>query len=238
MRDTKNQIDTAQKILAEPQLLAAFIDHTLLKPEASSQDIEKLCKEALQFSFKAVCVNPNRVALAKTFLNQSAVLIASVVGFPLGAHASSIKALEAERAEAQGASEIDMVLDIGKLKEKNYIEVASDISGVVQAARSCRIKVILETGLLTSDEIRTACRISEESGAHFVKTSTGFLGRGASLEDLAIMSESISNHIEIKASGGIRDLKSACEMIGAGASRIGTSSGVQLVQALPSTSSY
>jgi deoxyribose-phosphate aldolase len=238
MRDPKNQLESAQKILAEPKLLAAFIDHTLLKPEASAQDIEKLCREAMQFSFKAVCVNPNRVALAKAFLNLSQVLIASVVGFPLGAHSAAVKALEAERAEDQGASEIDMVLDIGKLKEKNYIEVASDISGVVQAARSCRIKVILETGLLTSEEIRIACRISEESGAHFVKTSTGFLGRGASLEDLQIMSESISSHIEIKASGGIRDLKTACEMIGAGASRIGTSSGVQLVQALLSTSHY
>jgi deoxyribose-phosphate aldolase len=238
MRDTKKLIEMSQKILAEPRLLAAFIDHTLLKPEASARDIQKLCEEALQFSFKAVCVNSNRVALAKTFLDQSSVLIASVVGFPLGAHSPAVKALEAERASHQGASEIDMVIDIGHLKDKNYIEVARDISEVVHAAASCRIKVILETGLLTTDEIRTACQISEESGAHFVKTSTGFLGRGASLEDLQIMSERISEHIEIKASGGIRDLKSACQMIRAGATRIGVSSGVQIIQSQISTSQY
>ncbi len=238
MRDTKILSEAAQNILSEPKKLAAFIDHTLLKPEASATDIQKLCEEAIQFSFKAVCVNPNRVALARTFLEGSPILIASVVGFPLGAHLSQVKIFETERAFQNGSNEIDMVIDLGLLKDKNYLELAKDIAGVVKTAPKCKIKVILETGLLNADEIRVACKISEDSGAHFVKTSTGFLGRGASLEDIRLMNESVSKHIEIKASGGIRDLKSACELIAAGASRIGASSGVQLVQSLPSQSAY
>ena len=238
MRDPKISERAAKEVLAAPERLAQYLDHTLLKAEANALDIEKLCQVALKFSFKAVCVNSIRVALAHGFLSGSDVLIASVVGFPLGAHLSAAKALEAERAVDHGASEIDMVLDIGQLKDKNYILVASDISSVVKSASHARVKVILETGLLSSDEIRTACRLSEESGAHFVKTSTGFLGRGASLEDLQLMSESISEHIEIKASGGIKDLKSAAAFIAAGATRIGASGGVAMIQSQVSQSSY
>ena len=239
MRDTKIYALKAQEILAEPRKLAAYIDHTLLKPDASAKDIEKLCDEALQHSFKAVCVNPDRVTLAAAHLKNSKILIASVVGFPLGAHVSAIKAHEAELATAAGASEIDMVLNIGWLKDKLYTEVAYDIRGVVAAAGTKhKVKVILETGLLNPDEIRTACKICEDSGAHFVKTSTGFLGGGASIEDVQLMFESISANMEVKASGGVRDLKFACELIAAGATRIGTSSGVQLIQAQAALSSY
>lgn len=239
MRDKESYTLKSREILANPKLLAGFIDHTLLKPETQSHDIKRICNEALQHSFKAVCVNPDRVRLASEYLKGSKVLIASVVGFPLGAHAGEVKVLETELALSFGATEIDMVLNIGQLKEKLYKDVAQDIRRVVIAAGSKQnVKVILETGLLTHDEIRVACRICEENGAHFVKTSTGFLGRGASLEDVQIMFESISDKTEIKASGGIRDLKFACELIAAGATRIGTSSGVQLILAQPVTDSY
>ncbi len=243
MRDNKtdqaeSQIQLTNEILAKPALLSAYIDHTLLKADASMTQIEKLCAEAIQYSFKAVCVNPCRVAVASSYLNSSKVLIASVVGFPLGASASSAKAFETELAVQDGASEIDMVINIGWLKEKEFKLVSKDINAVVEAAGPHRVKVILETGLLTKEEIQSACKISEDSGAHFVKTSTGFLGRGASIEDIQIMFESISRKIEIKASGGITDLRFACDLIAAGATRVGTSSGVQLVQNLTATSSY
>jgi len=242
MRNNKKLIEDAAHILSDPKALSPFIDHTLLKPDATILDILKLCEEAKSFSFKAVCVNPNRVALAKTFLESSKVLLASVVGFPLGAHISAIKAREAKFAISSGASEIDMVMNLGLFKDKSYDEVAIDIRSVVNTCANmsayCKVKVIIETGLLTQDEIRTACKICEDSGAHFVKTSTGFLGRGASLEDIQIMRESVSEKMEIKASGGIRDLKFAAELIAAGASRLGTSSGVQLIQALPGSQGY
>lgn len=238
MRDNKIYAAKAQEILAEPHKLAAYIDHTLLKADAKSSDIEKLCAEAIQYSFKAVCVNPCRVAIARSSLNNSKTLIASVIGFPLGASLSSMKAYETELAIKDGATEIDMVINIGWLKEKLFDQVALDIKTVVASASSHKVKVIFETGLLTEDEIRIACKLAEDSGAHFVKTSTGFLGRGASLQDVQIMFQSISDHIEIKASGGVRDIQFACELISAGATRIGTSSGVQLVQAQSALSSY
>ena len=238
MRDNKIYVLKAKEILADPRRLAAYIDHTLLKPDARTSDIEKLCAEAIQYSFKAVCVNPDRVAIAKSSLNDAKTLIASVVGFPLGAHLSQIKARETELAIDAGATEIDMVLNIGWLKEKLLAKVASDIREVVKAASSHKVKVIFETGLLTADEIGQACKISEDNGAHFVKTSTGFLGRGASVEDVQIMFQNISEKVEIKASGGVRDIQFACDLIAAGATRIGTSSGVQLVQAQVAKSSY
>ena len=239
MRDTKIYALKAQEILVEPRKLAAYIDHTLLKPETSAKNIEMLCAEAIEHSFKAVCVNPDRVTLAAARLKNSKVLIASVVGFPLGAHVSAIKAHETELAMSAGASEIDMVLNIGWLKDKLYTEVAFDIRGVVAAAGAKHnVKVILETSLLSPDEIRTACKICEDSGAHFVKTSTGFLGGGANIEDVQLMFESVSANMEIKASGGVRDLKFACELISAGATRIGTSAGVQLIHAQAASGSY
>ncbi len=239
MRDNKTYALHAQEVLEDPKKLAAYIDHTLLKPDARLVEIEKLCDEAIQHSFKAVCVNSDRVTLAHSRLKNTKILVASVVGFPFGSHMSFAKARETELAIAAGANEIDMVLNIGWLKDKLLTEVAFDIRGVVAAAGTKHnVKVILETGLLNVEEIRTACKICEDSGAHFVKTSTGFLGRGASLDDVRLMFQNVSANMEIKASGGIRDLKFACDLLAAGATRIGTSSGVQLVQAQKATGDY
>lgn len=218
--------------------LASYIDHTLLKPEATSADIRKICEEARQFQFKAVCVNSGYVPLAVEQLKGSPVLVASVVGFPLGVELSEAKARETELAVAAGAKEIDMVIRIGAIKEKNYPLAERDIQAVVKAAQGAVVKVILETGMLTSDEIREACKISEQAGAHFVKTATGFLGRGATLEDIATMKASISSRMKIKASGGIKTSEQAHAMIAAGAHRLGTSSGVALVQGLQAQGGY
>ncbi len=239
MRDKSAYKLNAEAVLKEPKNLAQYIDHTLLKPDAQVGDIERLCDQAIQFSFKAVCVNPDRVATAFSKLKNSQVLIASVVGFPLGSHLTEVKCRETELAVLAGANEIDMVLNIGWLKEKLYADVSNDIARVVSAAGAKqKVKVIFETGLLSQDEIRIACKLSEDAGGHFVKTSTGFLGRGASLDDVHTMFDSISKQTEIKASGGIRDLKFACELLAAGATRIGTSSGVQLINSQAALHSY
>lgn len=218
--------------------LASYIDHTLLKPEATKADIEKLCGEARSFNFKAVCVNSGYVELAVSQLKGSSVLVASVVGFPLGVEISEAKVRETELAVNVGAKEIDMVIRIGAIKEKDYSLAEKDIRSVVKAAGPAIVKVILETGMLTSDEITQACKISEQAGAHFVKTATGFLGRGASLEDIKIMKAAISPKMKIKASGGIKTSEQALQMIEAGASRLGTSSGVALVQGLQAQGGY
>lgn len=219
--------------------LASFIDHTLLKPEATSEDIRKICEEARRFHFKAVCVNSGYVPLAVEQLKGSTSLVASVVGFPLGVELSDAKVRETELVVGAGAKEIDMVIRVGAIKEKNYSLAEQDIRAVVIAAgKAVIVKVILETGLLTADEVREACKISEQGGAHFVKTATGFLGRGASLEDIAIMKASVSSKIQIKASGGIKTSEQAHAMIAAGATRLGTSSGVALVQGLQAQGGY
>lgn len=218
--------------------LAPYIDHTLLKPEATSADIKKICEEARRFNFKAVCVNSGYVPLAVEQLKGSSCLVASVVGFPLGVELSEVKARETELVVAAGAKEIDMVIRIAAIKEKNFSLAEQDIRAVVQAAGSAIVKVILETGLLSADEIREACKVSERAGAHFVKTATGFLGRGASLEDIAIMKASVSAKMQIKASGGIKTSEQAQAMIAAGAHRLGTSSGVALVQGLQAQGGY
>lgn len=222
--------------------LAPYIDHTLLKPEATAADIRKICEEARQFHFKAVCVNSSYVSLAVEQLKQTQCLVASVVGFPLGAELSEAKVRETELVIAAGAKEIDMVIRIGAIKEKNYSLAEQDIKAVVSAAQqtnqSAIVKVILETGLLTADEVREACKVSEQGGAHFVKTATGFLGRGASLEDISLMKDSISSKMKIKASGGIKTAEQAQAMIAAGAHRLGTSSGVSLVQGLQAQGGY
>jgi deoxyribose-phosphate aldolase len=218
--------------------LASYIDHTLLKPEATEADIKKICAEAKQFQFKAVCVNSGYVELAARELKGSSCLVASVVGFPIGAELSEAKVRETELVIAAGAKEIDMVIRIGAIKERNYSLAEKDIRAVVQAAGGAVVKVILETGLLTLDEIREASKISEQAGAHFVKTATGFLGRGASLEDIAIMKSAISAKMKIKASGGIKTQEQALAMIAAGAHRLGTSSGVALVQGQQAQGGY
>ncbi len=215
--------------LKTPSELASFIDHTLLKPESTLKDIEKLCDEARRFHFKAVCVNPIFVKSTRIFLSDSDVLTASVIGFPLGTHESKIKVLETEQAVAEGAREIDMVVRLDLVKAARWNEAESDIAAVVKAAGGHVVKVILETGLLTHDEIVSACKISESAGAHFVKTATGFLGRGASVEDIELMKKSISPKMEIKASGGVKTFAQALALIEAGATRLGTSAGVALV---------
>lgn len=209
--------------------LASYIDHTILKPEATISDIKKLCDEAVKYNFKAVCINPVFVSVAKELLKASNVKIATVVGFPLGANMSYTKVKETEKAISDGADEIDMVMSVGLFKSGDFAGVESDIKAVADIASNQVVKVILETGFLTPDEIAYASKLSISCGANFVKTSTGFGPRGASVEDIYIMKKAIGDTGEIKASGGIRDVKFAKELIEAGATRIGTSSGIKIV---------
>ncbi|WP_166238369.1 deoxyribose-phosphate aldolase [Paenibacillus turpanensis] len=210
--------------------LAKYIDHTYLKPEATSADIAKLCDEAKEYSFFSVCVNSAWVPFCRERLEGTGVKIAAVAGFPLGAGAAAAKAFEAAEAAEQGAVEIDMVLAIGKLLEGDYAAVGADIRKVVDAVRGRAIvKVIFETGFLNDEQKKAACRLSEEAGAHYVKTSTGFGPGGAKVEDIRLMRASVSQNIGVKASGGVRDFETAMQMIEAGATRIGTSSGIAIV---------
>ncbi|NLY66745.1 MAG: deoxyribose-phosphate aldolase [Tissierellia bacterium] len=209
------------------------IDHTLLKPEATSDMIENLCREALEFGFAAVCVNPYYVTRAKNLLKGSNIKVATVVGFPLGANTKEVKAFEARKAVEDGADEIDMVINIGALKNRDYEYVMEDIKAVVDAVEGKAIvKVIIETCLLTKEEKIKACELSKEAGADFVKTSTGFSTGGATIEDIILMKKTIGDSMQIKASGGIRDFETAKAMIEAGASRIGASSSVKIVKGL------
>lgn len=212
--------------------LNKYIDHTLLKPDAKPEDIEKLCREAMDYNFYAVCVNSCWVKTAKSVLSGSDVKIASVVGFPLGAMETSAKVYETETACSHGASEIDMVINIGNVKSANCDAVKHDISCVADKAHehNAILKVILEIGLLTDEEIKKACEISENAGADFVKTSTGFGYGGATIEAVSLMRKSVSENVSVKASGGIRDYETAMAMIEAGADRIGTSSGPAIVE--------
>lgn len=225
----KNSVST-------PQSLAAYIDHTLLKPESTLADIEKLCDEAKRYNFKAVCVNPTFVKATREFLKGSEVLTASVIGFPLGLSLPEVKALEAKRAIEDGAHEIDMVIRLDLVKTGKWDEVTEDIRAVVNAASGRPVKVILETGLLTEDQIIESCRAAEKAKAAFVKTATGFLGRGASIEDVQLMKKSCA--LEVKASGGVKTFEQAKAMIEAGATRLGTSSGVQLVTGAQAQGGY
>ena len=208
-----------------------MIDHTLLKPEATREMIKVLCEEALEYKFGAICVNPYHVKYCKEILKDSEVKIATVVGFPLGANTKEVKALETLDAIKNGADEIDMVINIGAMKDKNFNLVKDDIVAVVEAAKSKAIvKVIIETCLLNEEEKRKACELSMEAGADFVKTSTGFSTGGATLEDVKLMKSVVGDKLQIKASGGVKDLKTAKEMIEAGATRLGTSSGVKIIK--------
>ncbi|NLY20949.1 MAG: deoxyribose-phosphate aldolase [Tissierellia bacterium] len=206
-----------------------YIDHTLLKADATEDKILELCDDAIEYKFKAVCVNPYWVRLCKEKLINSDVLVATVIGFPLGANTSKIKALETEDAIVNGANEIDMVINIGELKNGNYEAVLNDIKAVVEAAKDKAIvKVIIETALLNDEEIVKACELAKDAGANFVKTSTGFSTSGAKLEDVRLMKNTVGDELEVKASGGVSDIDTAIEMIKAGATRIGTSAGVKL----------
>ncbi len=216
-----------------PAELARLIDHTLLLPQATSTDITRLCAEARQHAFFSVCVNPAWVPLAAAELAGSPVTVCTVVGFPLGAQASEVKAFEAEHALKAGAREIDMVLPIGPLRAGDEEWVRRDIGGVVQACRAhgALCKVILETALLTEEEKVRACRLAVQAGADFVKTSTGFAGGGATSEDVALMYRTVAPvGGRVKASGGIRTLDDLLRVVAAGASRVGTSSGVAIIE--------
>ena len=209
--------------------LARHIDHTLLRPDATTAQITKLCNEATVQGFYAVCVNTCWLPVVETELTNSNVSVATVVGFPLGACLSRVKAFEVEAARKYRLDEIDMVIHIGALKEKRFDFVREDIKEVVEAAAGLIVKVIIETSLLSNEEKVTACKIAEQAGAQFVKTCTGFSGGGASVEDIQLMKQSISSRMQIKASGGIKSAEQAQNLIGAGATRLGTSSGIAIV---------
>jgi deoxyribose-phosphate aldolase len=219
--------------------IASYIDHTLLKPDTGQAAIERLCAEAKEYGFYSVCVNGQWVPLCKELLSGTNVKVAVVAGFPLGAGRSAAKAFEAEQAAKDGAGEIDMVLAVGSLLEGDYGYVRSDIKRVVEAVRDQAIvKVIFETGFLNDELIAAACKLSEEAGAHFVKTSTGFGPGGATVEHIRLMRASVSPSVGVKASGGVRDLQAALQMIEAGANRLGTSSGVAIMNGIQGSSTY
>lgn len=210
--------------------LAGKIDHTLLKPEASDAEIRKLCEEAKKYHFASVCINPKHVRAAAGYLKGTGVSVCTVIGFPLGANTSEIKAAEAEKAVRDGADECDMVIDIGSAKEHDYDAVEKDVAAVRAAVADGQIlKVIIEACLLTDEEKREVCRRCVKAKADFVKTSTGFSKGGATAADVRLMTEAVGGRAKVKAAGGIRDRKTAEEMIAAGADRIGTSHGVEIV---------
>ena len=216
-----------------PEQLAKMIDHTLLRPEASTADIQKLCDEALKHGFFSVCVNPANVKHAHSLVRNSSVKVCCVVGFPLGAQAPEIKALEARKALREGAKEIDMVINIGALKSKEDALVLKDIRGVVEACKEGRAlsKVILETSLLNNEEKVRACELCMRAGADYVKTSTGFSTGGATAEDIALMARTVApKKLGVKASGGVRTYADALKMIRAGATRVGSSNSIKMIE--------
>lgn len=210
--------------------LNKLIDHTLLKPEATKTQIEKLCSEAKEYDFKSVCVNPYYVKYAKELLKESDVLVCTVIGFPLGQNTTAIKVAETKDAIQNGADEIDMVINIGALKSKDKDYVLNEIKEIRNACKGKTLKVIIETCLLTDEEKITACKLSKKAGADFVKTSTGFSTHGATVEDVKLMRETVGEDMGVKASGGIRDRDTALKMIEAGATRLGVSAGVEIVK--------
>jgi deoxyribose-phosphate aldolase len=218
--------------------LAAMIDHTLLKPEATEEQIRVLCEEAKEHGFASVCVNPYWVKQAAEWLKGSNVKVCTVVGFPLGATTKEAKAFEAKNAIENGAEEIDMVLNIGALKSGDFQTVEEDIRAVVETAGGAVVKVILETGLLSDEEIVKACELSKVAGAHFVKTSTGFGKGGATVEAVRLMRETVGTEMGVKASGGIRNAEMALQMVEAGANRIGASASVAIVSGGEETGAY
>lgn len=215
----------------DKKTIAAMIDHTLLKPEATPAQIEKLCAEAAEYHFASVCVNPVYIPLAARLLKGTGVKVCCVVGFPLGAIAPEQKAAEAASCAAMGAEELDMVIHVGAAKAGDWVLVQRDIEGVVKAAAGHTVKVIIETCLLTDEEKVKACEAAKAAGAHFVKTSTGFSTGGATTHDIALMRKTVGPEMGVKASGGIRDYETAMAMIEAGANRIGASAGIAIVAA-------
>ena len=214
--------------------LNKYIEHTLLKQDSKREDFEKLYQEAIDNKFFGVCVNPAYVKDAVNAVQNYGVKVVTVIGFPLGANTTEVKVFETKKALSDGADEIDMVINVSKLKDKDYDYVINDIKSVKEVCQNHNLKVILETDLLTKDEIGTACELCIKAGADLVKTSTGFVknGVGAKVEDVKLMSETVKSHgLRVKASGGIRDRESAIAMIESGADRLGTSSGVKIISA-------
>lgn len=223
----------------ENKEIAKLIDHTLLKPEATEDMIKTLCQEALAYKFASVCVNPTNVKLCSELLKGSEVKVCTVIGFPLGANTTEVKVFETKNAIDNGAEEVDMVINVGKLKEKNYDYVKKDIASVVEEARGKALtKVIIETCLLTDEEKIKVCELAKEAGADFVKTSTGFSTGGATAKDIKLMRETVGKEMGVKASGGVRSHEDAIAMIEAGASRIGASASIAICEGKKSNSTY
>ncbi|HEM2808786.1 TPA: deoxyribose-phosphate aldolase [Streptococcus suis] len=218
--------------------LNKFIDHTVLKPETTKEQVAKVLEEAKEYDFASVCINPTWVSFAAEGLKGTDVKVCTVIGFPLGANTSAVKAFETKDAIENGADEIDMVINIGALKDKNYDLVLEDIKAVVEASGDKLVKVIIETCLLTDEEKVKACELSKEAGADFVKTSTGFSTGGATVEDVALMRKTVGPEMGVKASGGARSYEDAIAFIEAGASRIGASSGVAIMKGEKSDGDY
>ncbi|SHE56350.1 deoxyribose-phosphate aldolase [Clostridium fallax] len=223
----------------DKKTLAKMIDHTALKADTKEAAIRELCKEALEYNFASVCINPANVKLASELLKGSDVKVCTVIGFPLGANTSAVKAFETEDAIKNGANEVDMVINIGKLKDKDYDYVREDIKSVVNAAKGKALtKVIIETCLLTDEEKVMACKLSKEAGANFVKTSTGFSTGGATPEDVKLMRETVGAEMGVKASGGVRSQEDAIKVVEAGANRIGASASIAICEGQKSNSTY
>ncbi|HEM5208801.1 TPA: deoxyribose-phosphate aldolase [Streptococcus suis] len=218
--------------------LNKYIDHTILKPETTREQVEKILAEAKEYDFASVCVNPTWVALAAESLKDSDVKVCTVIGFPLGANTPDVKAFETKDAISKGADEIDMVINIGALKTGNYDLVLEDIKAVVAASGDKLVKVIIEACLLTDDEKVKACQLSQEAGADYVKTSTGFSTGGATVADVALMRKTVGPDMGVKASGGARSYEDAIAFIEAGASRIGASSGVAIMNGAQADGDY
>ena len=207
-----------------------MIDHTVLKADTPLETVKRICDEAMEYGFASVCINPCHVAYCADYLKDSNVNVCTVIGFPLGANTSAVKAFETKDAIANGADEIDMVMNIGALKDKNYDLVRDHVKAVVEAANGTLAKVILETCLLTEDEIKKASELCVEAKADYVKTSTGFSTRGATIEDVRIMKEAVHGKAKVKAAGGVRTPEDMVKIVAAGADRIGTSAGCSLVK--------
>lgn len=234
-----NEVRTTGGGIILNQQYAAYIDHTLLKADATKEEIIRLCEEAKTYSFASVCVNPTWVKTAAEVLNGSTVKVCTVIGFPLGASTSAVKAFETKDAIENGAGEIDMVINVGALRSGDDELVKNDIAAVVESAKGKAIvKVIIETSLLTDQEKRKACELSRAAGADFVKTSTGFSTGGATEDDVKLMRGVVGPEMGVKASGGVRSFEDMKKMIDAGATRIGASSGVQIMQGLQGNSAY
>lgn len=212
-----------------PASLAAYIDHTLLKPEASVAEIKKICGEAREYRFASVCVNPSYIKLVAEELHGSGVTPCCVVGFPFGTHTPEAKAAETAQAVADGALEVDMVINVGAIKSDDWDLVERDVAAVVQAAGKAGVKVILETSLLTDEEKVRACAVSKKAGAAFVKTSTGYSTGGATAHDVALMRTTVGPEVGVKASGGVRTYEDAVTMLEAGANRLGASAGIKII---------